>query len=182
MALNSCQTPFTTGIMRHLRLNVDFFTDLDFRMFKSSLDAEMKRLQRQGLGSKKRQAESLAMEEEELLWENGFLGDDTPKKLLDTMVFCNALYFALRSGSEHRQLRYKSSQIELVQNGDRPYLKYTEHISKNRPGGIKAKLLCIMQTQIIEIAALLDSTKNTHNLLPSYYFQVPAWCTCYFFS
>ena len=78
--------------------------------------------------------------DEEMLWEKGLLGDATPQTLLDTMVFCNGLYFALRSGREHRQLKMNPCQIELVEPcDDRPYLKYTEDISKNRPGGIKGR-------------------------------------------
>ena len=132
------------GLMRHLRWNgypdLDFFTDRDFSTFKSSLDAEMKRLQSQGIGSKKHQAEALSIKDEEVLWEKGLLGDDSPQRLLDTMVYCNGLYFALRSGNEHRQLRFSSSQIQLIEhNGERPYMKYTEDVSKNRPGGIKGR-------------------------------------------
>ena len=56
------------------------------------------------------------------------------------MVFYNGINFALRSGDEHRQLRLNSSQIELVEkSGERPYLKYVEDTSKNRPGGIKGR-------------------------------------------
>ncbi len=58
------------GLMRHLRWNgqpsIDFFSDSDFTNFKASLDAEMKRLQSEGVGSKKRQAEVLT-EDEDLL-------------------------------------------------------------------------------------------------------------------
>ncbi len=74
----------------------------------------MKRLQSKGLGSKKRQAEPLSLDEEEILWEKGLLGDKDPHTLLDTtMVFCNGLYFALRSGREHRQLRLRPCQIAI---------------------------------------------------------------------
>ena len=40
-------------------------------------DAEMKRLS--GLGSKKRQAEPLTTEEENMLWEKGLLGSKDPQ-------------------------------------------------------------------------------------------------------
>lgn len=87
-----------------------------------------------------RQAEILTEEEEELLWQKGLLGDATPQSLLDAMVFYNGLYFALRSGKEHRQLRSKPCQVELVEHpGERPFLRYTEDISKNRPGGLKGR-------------------------------------------
>ena len=97
------------------RPELDFFTDPEFSALKSSLDSEMKRLQSQGIGSQKRQAESLTIEDEDILWEKGLLGDSSPQTLLDTIVFCNGLYFALRSGAEHGQLRFNSSQIELIE-------------------------------------------------------------------
>ena len=40
-------------------LLLTFFTDSDFSEFKATLDAEMKRLQSEGIGSKKKQAEVL---------------------------------------------------------------------------------------------------------------------------
>ena len=75
------------GLLRHMRGNgrqVDFFQDPGFSTFRASLDAEMKRLAREGVGSKKKQAEIIT-EEEELLWVKGVLGDETTQRLLDTM-------------------------------------------------------------------------------------------------
>ena len=72
-----------------------FFTDSDFTDFKGMLDAEMKRLQSAGVGSKKRQAEVLTEEDEELLWQKGLLCNATPQTLVDTMVYMSGLYFAL---------------------------------------------------------------------------------------
>ena len=90
--------------MRYLRWNghpaIDFFTDPEFIPFRSSLGAEMKRLQSCGKGSTKRQAEPISKD----LWEKGLLGDATPQTLVDSMVFYNGIHFALRSGDEHRQL------------------------------------------------------------------------------
>ena len=63
---------------------------------------------------KKRQAEALAQKEEEILWEKGLLGDKTPQSLLDTMVFCNGLYFTLWSGDEHRWLRLHQAKSKLL--------------------------------------------------------------------
>ena len=64
------------------------------------------------------------------------LGADSPQILLDTMVFMCGLYFALRSGQEHRDLQY--SQIRLVEppTASTAHLIYTENISKNNSGGI----------------------------------------------
>ena len=150
------------GLMRHLKWTgkpeINFFKDKEFADFRASLDAEMKNLQSQGIGSKKRQADVLREDEQELLWQKGLLGDTTPQSLLDTIVFCNGLYFALRSGKEHRQLRNTPCQIELVEHpGVRPYLKYTEGISKNHPGGLKGRK---MKPKVVYQHANLDNPKR----------------------
>ena len=135
------------GIKRHLRQNcgmpdIDFFKDPEFADLKSSLDAEMKKIQASGKGSIKKQAEPLSLEEEELLWEKKLLGDHSPEALLNTIVFMNGLYFALRSGNEHRDLRHNPCQIQLFEPpGERAYLRYTEDTSKNRLGGLKGRKL-----------------------------------------
>ncbi len=107
----------------------------------SSLNAEMKRLQSMGIGSNRRQAEPLT-KEEELLWEKKILGDHTPQSLLNTMIFMNGLYFALRSGDEHRNLRCSPYQIQVVEK--RPYLLYTEDISVLFGWGVHG-LQCLLQ-------------------------------------
>ena len=103
--------------MRHLRWKgqpaIDFFKDPEFADFRRSLDAEMKRLQAAGKGTKKKQAEPLTIQEE-ILWQKGLLGDHNPQVLLDTIIFMNGLNFALCSGKEHRKLRFSPPQIELV--------------------------------------------------------------------
>ena len=97
------------------RPELDFFKDPTFSEFRASLDAEMKRLQSAGIGSVKKQAKPLTIEEDELLWQRKLLGDHNPQSLLNTMMFMSGLYFALQSGSEHCQLRYKPSQIQLFE-------------------------------------------------------------------
>ena len=68
---------------------------------------------------------------EERLWEKGLLGDHSPRALVDTLVYLNGLYFALRSGDQHKHLRHKSCQIKVVSTvGQEPYTVYTEDVSK----------------------------------------------------
>ena len=56
------------------------------------------------------------------------------------MIFMNGLYFALRSGDEHRNLRQNPCQIQVAHKQDeRPYLRYSEDISKNHPCGLKGR-------------------------------------------
>ncbi len=132
------------GIMRYLRANgwaeLDLFKDAAFAEFRAVLDSEMKRLRAAGIGTVRKQAEPITMDEEDVLWEKGLLGDKNAQTLVDTMLYMNGLYFALRGGREHRNLRYKPSQIQLVEKpGERPYLLYTEDLSKNHPGGLKGR-------------------------------------------
>ena len=132
------------GIMRYLRGNgmpeIDIFKQAGFSWFRIVLDSEMKRLQASGIGTAQRKAQPITFEDEEILWRKKILGDSTPQSLLDTMLYMNGLYFALRGGKEHRNLRHKPSQIHLIEKpGERPYLMYVEDVSKNHPGGLKGR-------------------------------------------
>ena len=100
----------------------------------------MKRLQSQGIGTVKKQAEIITVEQEDQLWKMKILGDHSPKSLVDTMIFYNGLFFALRSGGEHKQLRLRPCQIQVMESqSSKPYLRYVEDISKNHPGGLKCR-------------------------------------------
>ena len=83
----------TVGIMRHVRCTgqpgLDFFKNPEFVDFQKSLDAKMKRLQQLGVGSTRKQAETLTEAEEDSLWEKGLLGDHTPQ------TFWTPLYFIM---------------------------------------------------------------------------------------
>lgn len=73
----------------------------------------MKCLRHDGVGSKHRRAEPIGVAEEDKLWEKSLLGDSSPQVLLDSMVFLCGMYFALRSGQEHRDLTVE--QLEVVE-------------------------------------------------------------------
>ena len=133
------------GLQRFLRdmnMDVNFFEGYKFSQFRSVLDGELKRLNGTGKYIHKKKAGIITAEMEEVMWEKGLLGDHTPQVLIDTMVYCMGLYFALRSGEEHRRLRYRPSQIELVTtpNG-KEFLRYKEDISKNNQAGLKQRKL-----------------------------------------
>ena len=66
--------------------------DAGFSIFRASLDAEMKPLSRQGIGTNKKQAEVITEKEEELLWVKGVIGDETPQRFLDTVVSTWAVF------------------------------------------------------------------------------------------
>ena len=74
----------------------------------------------------KKQAAPLTEQNEEKLWQAGVLGVHNSQALLNTMIYMSGLYFALRSGDEHRLLRHNPCQIQLVECPDEnPYLEYT---------------------------------------------------------
>ena len=81
---------------------MNIFEQAEFHMFHTTLDSEIKRLNITGRYIHKRRAEPITVEDENLLWELGLLGTTSPTVLLHTLVYMVGLYFALRSGSEHR--------------------------------------------------------------------------------
>ncbi len=140
--------------MRQIRKycpELNFFTQPEFTGFKKTLDAEMKRLKAGGAGLKKKRVEPISLEEEEILWQTGLLGSATPQTLLHTMVFMCGVYFALRSGQEHRDLQCCQIKVNEAGNG----LVYTESHSKNNPGGLKHR-----KVEAKVVSHFADSTGN----------------------
>ena len=98
---------------------MDFFKDPEFFDFRASLDAEMKRLQGNGIGSKKKQAEVLTEEKENTLWEMGLLGDASSQSLLDSTMASILLCVVVRNIVSCRGIHPK---FELVERpGERAY-------------------------------------------------------------
>ena len=64
------------GIQRYLReegqADINTFTDPKFKLFRDSLDAEMKRLTSLGVGVKRKQAEAFSEDDQSLLWNSWF--------------------------------------------------------------------------------------------------------------
>lgn len=68
-------------IRHHGNPSLDLFKKPAYAQFRQTLDSEMKRLQGKGLGSSRNQAEPLT-EQEEILWQKGYLGDHNPQALV----------------------------------------------------------------------------------------------------
>lgn len=93
------------GLQGHLRLKGNHVTvlhDVIFKPVRDALDYRMKMTTELGLGHKK-QAPPVTLSLEEKMWQNSVLGDDTPAKLLHTIMYLLGTQFALRA-SDHKAL------------------------------------------------------------------------------
>ena len=118
---------------------LDIYKDPSFSFFRGAMDSKLKQLHQSGVGSFKRQAEVISSDLENKLWNDHLLGDDTPQKLLDTLVFVLGLNLALRSGKEHRNLKPSMFQLCQPDSSQPPYLLYNECGSKNHQGGLNER-------------------------------------------
>ncbi len=97
----------------------------------------MKERAAEGIGVKTEQAKFITEEQENYLWEHGFLGSTNAALLRDTLVYVLGIQFALRAGQEHGNARRENSQLSLqVDEFGDEYLQYYEDISKTNNGGL----------------------------------------------
>lgn len=129
--------------MRHDGRFIKFLDDDRFYEMRSILDSKIKELSGQGMWIERKRADIITETQEEEMWSKGFLGRDTPHKLLDTLLFQLGIHFALRAGQEHRNLRvgtYSQISISMDAFGTR-YLEYKEDVSKTNRDGLQHKNL-----------------------------------------
>lgn len=101
-----------------------------FREMHTIIDRYFRELREGGVGAEVKHTSVISKGEENMLWEKGVLGVDTPESLLRAVFYYNGKCLCLRGGKEHRAL--KISQI--VRHDDPPRFVYTENGSKNRNG------------------------------------------------
>ncbi len=82
-----------------------FFEDKAFSDLKYTCDNIMKERAKAGLGSHIKQASVLSFDQEEYLWQQGFLGSSNPEQLIWTLIFLLGIHCSLRAGAEHRALQ-----------------------------------------------------------------------------
>lgn len=78
------------SLQHYLRANkrfVSFLDDTEFNTMREVLDAKMKSLSKQGIGLTRRQADIISIDQENIMWQKGMLGTDSPKRLLDTLLY-----------------------------------------------------------------------------------------------
>ena len=162
------------GIQRALREaghDVNIFEQFQFAQCRSVIDGELKRLNATGNYIEKKKANVITTEMEERLWEQGLLGDDSPQVLSKTLVFMIGFCFALRSGEEHRRLRHKPSQFQLVEiPGSTPFLRYKEDMSKTNQAGLNHRK--VVPKEVIHYA----NTQNPKRCLVRLYQKYNSLC------
>lgn len=112
------------------------YKDSEFQKTRNNLDLAMKVSRAEGIDRKTRRAASISEEMEDELWKQNLLGDDSPTKLVETLLFLNGKNFALRSRDEHRRMTISSIEKHFDREGQRYYLEYCEDISKTSKGGL----------------------------------------------
>ncbi|ESO98024.1 hypothetical protein LOTGIDRAFT_77804, partial [Lottia gigantea] len=97
------------SIQHYLRQNgrlIAFMDDQEYQGLRSVLNSKMKELSILGLGINTKKSEVITIEQEEILWSKGLLGESNPQQILDTLLFLFGLHFALRAAQEHGNLRF----------------------------------------------------------------------------
>ena len=114
----------------------------EFEDLKIVLDNVMKERAALNIGVTKRQASVITYEMENHLWENGYLSEESPDKLRNTVLFLIGINVYLRAVDEHYSLRRdmpdKQSQISFEYNSSGvKCLVYREDcVSKTHNGGL----------------------------------------------
>lgn len=111
------------------------------------------------LGLEKKQAQVIKLDEEELLWGKGILGDINPNKLRDMLQYLFGLHFALRSGQEHCRFRFGTK------DGGVPEFAPTGNHKVYVMAGQYAKLICVIKNankNFTKLSELMYKVKCLH--------------------
>ena len=87
------------------RINWKLVEGNDFEELRIVLDNVMRERTQANVGVITKQADIISYEAEETLWSKGILGEDTPDKLRNTVLFLLGMNVLLRAVEEHYYLR-----------------------------------------------------------------------------
>ena len=131
------------GIQRYLRengnpsLSILGDTDAHFARTRSALDARMKQLTKEGVGTVRKQAEPLSREQEDLLWAEGIFSVSTGWGLTYAVFWYNCKLFGMRGADEHRTLTCEQFDVGSDRTGR--FLRFMGRNFKNVQGGLKQR-------------------------------------------
>ena len=103
--------------------SLNFLNKLDARFtdLHRTMDSVCSQLHSEGFGAFKKSAPVISFEDQQLLWDAGLLGLDSPPTVFNTVFFYVGLHFCLRGGQEHRNL-----SLEQLKRYPPEYDIYTE--------------------------------------------------------
>lgn len=119
---------------------VKLIDDPKFEKLANVLNNQMKYLSSEGHHCAREKAEVISFDDEDKMWEDGVLGDENPKQLVEMLLFQIGMHFALRAGNESRNLRVgprSQFAVKYDKDADLEFLEYTEDTSKSNQGGLK---------------------------------------------
>ena len=147
--------------------------DPQFRDLFCTLDTVSSELHREGIGAQHKSASVISYEDENVLWERGMLGDESPGLLQHTVFYYAGMQFCLRGIQEQYDMRVQQlirvptdSQIYHEQ----VYYKYMEFISKNNQHWFKDTNA---SNKEVKVYALPGSSRCMIRLLDKYLERPP---------
>ena len=127
---------FIASVERHLREKnyvKSVVSDKEFRKTINAMKARFKMLKRDGKGNKPKASVALSDNEVDILYSKNILGSSSAHSLINTLWLNNCIYFGLRSGLEHRNLRWGDVQLFEDSEGCE-FLEVNERQTKTRQG------------------------------------------------
>ena len=115
----------------------------DFLDARTVLDNISKERTKANIGIQRRQASVISYDMENELWERGILGENTPEKLRNSVLFLLGINLLLRAIDEHYQLRREMPtqrsqlQFERNSNGTKCIVFREDSWTKTHDGGLK---------------------------------------------
>ena len=94
-----------------------------------ALSTKKIQLQKLGKGQKPKAAKAISADDENLMWEEGQLGDSSPRTLIFSVWYYFTKCFGLRGRNEHRQLFLGDVVLKKDPVNGREFLEYSEQMT-----------------------------------------------------
>ena len=107
-----------------------------FHQSMKTLNAKAARLRQQGMGKRPNKAEALNQSEEELLWQNGSLGNHSPVALTNANFKCLSEQMGLRGRQDHYDAHVEDFILRKHDDGSESIV-FNENPTKTRSGGLR---------------------------------------------
>ena len=109
----------------------------EFQLTRDVLAAKRKALAKSGYGNKPNATRPLTDAEEDLLWAQGFFGDDNPNSLLNGVWWLLSLHYGFRARHEQKQLKWGDVQYMVDQvTGAEGVVWAIERARKKKQGNV----------------------------------------------